>query len=88
MSAESYDDFVARGGQPRLLARDYYGRGRRQSERKVVRFNGRDRCSHDGVYSPRRYQSELDIKLGIKARMIGERHDTRKHRGTGFQVPG
>ena len=88
MQTESYEDFVARGGKKTLLAADYYGRGRRQSERKVVRLNGRDRCSHDGVYSPRRYRSELDVKLGIKARMIGVRHDTRKHRGTGFQVPG
>ena len=79
MQTESYEDFVARGGPVRQLDSDYYQRGKRQTERKVVRAKGRDGMQKDvGVFQPQRHQG----------RMVGVRVDTSSYRCRGFHVPG
>ena len=79
MHTESFDEFVARGGQKRQLDSDYYQRGKRQTERKVIRTKGRDGMQKDvGVFQPQRHQG----------RMVGVRVDTSSYRCRGFHVPG
>ena len=79
MQTESYEDFVARGGPTRQLDSDYYQRGKRQTERKVIRTKGRDGMQKDvGVFHPQRHQG----------RMVGERVNTSAYRCRGFHVPG
>ena len=82
---DTVESYLARGGQITRLHEDYYGRSRKQAERKVVtaRRPGRQ---HDGkwlVTGRKRTASRVDTRDSRGSRPLSNSRDTRptaKHR--------